>query len=110
MTTTCREQTCPCMTECPIGTAMKIIGGKWKLQILCSLIHDDITRYGELRKKIKGITNTMLSSSLKDLESDGLVVRMQYNEMPLRVEYFPTDSAKKLMPIIGELAQWSVQR
>jgi Predicted transcriptional regulators len=107
MTKDCAEK-CPCSEACPIGRAMEIIGGKWKLQILCSLLSDGTSRYGELKRKIKGITNTMLASSLKELETDGLVSRTQYNEMPLRVEYSITESAQTLMPILHQLAQWAL--
>lgn len=89
---------------------MGIIGGKWKLQILCSVLQDGPTRYNDLKRKMKSITNTMLSGSLKELERDGLVIRKQYHEMPVRVEYTATDSARELMPIIGELLQWTMSR
>lgn len=64
---------------------LKSLAAKWKIPILCSLYNDGPTRYNALRKKIKGVTNTMLASSLKELEADGLILRTQYNEMPLRV-------------------------
>ncbi len=63
-------------------------------------------RYNELMKKVQGITNTMLASSLKELEKDGLVKRIQYNEMPIRVEYFITEKSKELIPIMHLLAKW----
>jgi DNA-binding HxlR family transcriptional regulator len=100
---------CPCMEPCPLGNALKLIGGKWKIPILCALHQDGTTRYNELKRKIKGVTNTMLASSLKELEEDGLVVRRQYMEMPLRVEYSLTDCCGDLMPILNQLAHWGVR-
>ena len=61
--------------------------GIWKFQILYELCIKDPIRFGELRKNIAGITNTMLTSSLRELERDGLVSRIQYNEIPPHVEY-----------------------
>ena len=90
-------------------SALKLIGGKWKIRILCALNKDGTTRYNELKRKIKGITNTMLASSLKELEEAGLVTRQQYLEMPVRVEYTVTGHCKNLMPIFGQLAKWGIQ-
>ncbi len=98
---------CPCMERCPLGVALETIGGKWKIRILCALYQDGETRYNDLKRKIEGITNTMLASSLKELEQDGLVTRTQYMEMPLRVEYAVTDLCTDLIPILGQLALWS---
>ncbi len=99
---------CPCNTQCPLQTALKRIGGKWKIPILCVLCSNEGIRYNELLKKVQGITNTMLASSLKDLEKDGLINRVQYNEMPIRVEYFITEKAKAVMPALQELARWGM--
>ncbi|MDJ0304895.1 helix-turn-helix domain-containing protein [Dehalobacter sp.] len=104
----CRNN-CPCMEDCPLGSALRLIGGKWKVPILCALNQDGITRYNELKRKIRGITNTMLASSLKELEEDGLICRKQYMEMPVRVEYALTDLCSDLMPILKQLAHWGIQ-
>jgi DNA-binding HxlR family transcriptional regulator len=103
------KSNCPCMDVCPLKITMNLIDGKWKALILCSLHQDNATRYSELKRKVKGITNTMLASSLKELEDDGLVHRTQYPEMPVRVEYALTDACTDLMPIIGQLAMWGVK-
>ena len=108
MTNGCGNK-CPCMQECPLSGALKLIGGKWKIPILCALHQDGPTRYNELKRKIMGITNTMLAGCLRELESDGLVVRVQYPEMPVRVEYSLADGCSGLIPILGELAQWGAQ-
>ena len=98
---------CPCGEKCPLSTAMEIIGGKWKLQILCALQIDGPIRYNDLKQKINGITNTMLSSCLKKLEADGLVSRKQYNVMPVRVEYSTTAAVDDLGPILMQLGKWA---
>lgn len=101
---------CPCMENCPLQDAMNVIGGKWKVPILCALRLDGPTRYNELKRKVAGITNTMLASSLKELESDGLVRRIQYQEMPVRVEYSLTENADMLAPVLEQVARWGVSR
>jgi len=104
----CTQQICPCMEMCPLQSALERIGGKWKLRILCALTQDGTTRYGELKKKIAGITNTMLASSLRDLEADELVLRVQYPEVPVRVEYTVTDKCQSLIPILRQLVDWEL--
>jgi DNA-binding HxlR family transcriptional regulator len=85
------------------------MGGKWKGPILCALHQDGTTRYNELKRKIHGITNTMLASSLKELEACGLIQRTQYAEMPVRVEYTLTKASDDLIPILNQLARWGIQ-
>lgn len=102
----CSTDNCPCEDRCPLLLALEIIGGKWKIPIICALHNDGVTRYNELKRKINKISNTMLASSLKELESDGIVLRTQYNEMPLRVEYELTDKSASIIPILQELAVW----
>ncbi len=98
--------TCPCTDDCPLQKALNAIGGKWKMAILCSLSNDGATRYNEIKRKMNGISNTMLAKSLKELEQDGLIKRQEYAEVPIRVEYETTDSARSLIPILAELARW----
>lgn len=102
----CEQQLCPCMSECPITYAMSFLGGKWKMAIWCALKKDGPTRYNDLKRKINGITNTMLSASLKEMEEVGVVVRRQYNEMPVRVEYSLTEKSDIIEPAIAALGQW----
>ncbi|MCR4758247.1 MAG: helix-turn-helix transcriptional regulator [Butyrivibrio sp.] len=91
---------------CGLKKVINIVGGKWKIMILCVIDNNEVVRYGELRRAIHGITNTMLANSLKELETDGLVERKQYDEMPVRVEYNLTKKAKSLIPILLELKKW----
>ncbi len=98
---------CPCTEACPLGKALSVIGGKWKLRIICTLYLDGTQRYNDLLKKTSGITNTMLAASLRELEADGIVIRNQYAEIPPRVEYALTDHGKALWPVLHRLAHWA---
>lgn len=91
---------------CALRRVLDAVGGKWKVLLLVALSQSEELRYGELRKLVFGITNTMLASSLKELEADGLVERKQYDEMPVRVEYRLTPRARTLIPILMELKDW----
>ena len=95
-----------CETVGGEGCGLKKVINKWKIMILCVIDRDEVVRYGDLRRSIYGITNTMLAQSLKDMESDGLVIRKQYDEMPVRVEYSLSEKAKSLIPILLELKRW----
>ena len=85
---------CPCMEKCPLHHAMALIGGKWKVQILCAVTNAGAVRYNALRARLDGISNTVLASALRELERDGLVTRHEYLEVPVRVEYSPTDDCR----------------
>lgn len=91
---------------CPIRYALDIVGGKWKLPIICMLAVDNPIRYSSIKRKLDGITNTMLAQSLKDLESDGIIHRKQYNEIPPKVEYTLTSKGKSIVPILQQFANW----
>ena len=97
---------CPCMETCPLNRALAHIGGKWKMQIICALNNQGKLRYNELRRKLDGISNTVLASSLKELEEAGLVERTEYLQVPVRVEYASTEKADKLMPVLEAFSDW----
>jgi DNA-binding HxlR family transcriptional regulator len=84
-----------------------VIGGKWKLPIICMLEKGNPTRYSTLKRKLGDITNMMLAQSLKELEASGIVHREQYNEVPPRVEYTLTEKGKTLLPSVTLLWQWA---
>lgn len=98
---------CPCTVSCPLQHAMEMLGGKWKMAIICSITAGESVRYNDLKRRISGISNTMLAKSLKELEEDGLVRRTEYTEVPIRVEYTPTEKVESLKPILVELAKWA---
>ena len=102
------QRSCPCMDPCPMIYAMTLLGGKWKISILCTLKLNGPTRYNTLMKRINGITNTMLASSLRDLEKIGLIERHQYEEIPVRVEYSLTKKCDLLFPAFEAIEKWSI--
>ena len=104
-----KHANCPCAPECALQGALSSIGGKWKLPILCSLTANGSSRYNELLHNVRGISNTMLSQTLKEMEKDRLVLRREYLEVPVRVEYELSEKAKKLRPILAELIRWSLE-
>jgi DNA-binding HxlR family transcriptional regulator len=94
---------------CPVAFALRAIEGKWKLPILWVLSQNGTLRYNELKKAIEGITNMMLTSSLKEMEQHGLVTRVQYNEIPPHVDYSLAEAGKKLLPVLDNLAGWGME-
>ena len=96
-------------TECPILYAMEIIGQKWKLPILWYIAdaENQTLRYRELERKVVGITATMLTKCLRELEQDGLISRTQYNTIPPTVEYALTERGKTLIPALDSVYQWA---
>ena len=93
-------------TECPILHVFRRIGGKWKLPILWHLADQESVRYNELKRSVRGVTNMMLTKCLRELEDFGLVHRMQYSEIPPRVEYSLTERGKTLLPALEALYAW----
>lgn len=92
--------------NCPCEFALDKIGGKWKILIIWLLSDREILRYGEIKKMLPEITHKMLSQQLKELERDEIVIRTDYNEVPLRVEYSLTDKGHAARPIIDALVDW----
>ena len=94
--------------DSPLLTAINVIGGKWKTIILY-MLYDQTLRFGELKKSIPNITQKMLTQQLRELEVDGLVTRVAYNEIPPRVEYSLTKKGDSLMPIFNHLNDWELK-
>ena len=91
--------------NCPVTASIELIGGKWKTIILYSLL-SGTRRFGEIAVRIPDISRKVLTEQLKELESDGLIVREQYKEIPPRVEYSLTDLGKSLSSVFRELEIW----
>lgn len=91
--------------HCALDVTMNYIGGKWKTVVIWYL-RKDKKRFGELKKHIPDITEKMLSLTLRQLESDGLVERTVFAEVPPRVEYSLTTHGKSLLPMVEEMAAW----
>lgn len=92
--------------KCPVKKSLELLDGKWRIHVLFELSKKDTVRFGEMKRAIPKITNTMLTSTLRDLEDAVVVNRKQFNEMPPRVEYSLTESGKALMPVFFEIAKW----
>lgn len=95
--------------NCPVTPVIQMLQGKWKLQIIYELCIHSPMRFGQLRKMLEPITNTMLTNALKELEADGLVYREQYNEIPPRVEYSLTEKGRDLLPVFYAVSQWGMK-
>lgn len=95
---------------CPILRALGMIGGKWKLPILWHLFDAEAVRYNDLKRAVVGVTTMMLTQCLRELEADGLVVRRDYGEWPLKVDYSLTERGRELLPALRELYAWGERR
>ncbi len=91
--------------KCPLTAIMDVIGGKWKGLIWWRL-SGGMSRYGELKRSIEGITPKMLTQQLRELEADGIVSRKVYAEVPPKVEYSLTEYGKTLAPVFEIMCQW----
>ncbi len=94
--------------NCPVGYCMNIIGGKWKPSII-HMIRTDRNRYSILLKNITEISKQTLTNQLRELESDGIIERIIYPEIPPRVEYTITPYGSSLLPIIDSMSKWAIQ-
>ena len=88
---------------CPVATAVSLVGGKWKLLIIRNLRMRS-WRFNELQRDLEGISQKVLTDSLRQMMDDGLVYRHDYQEMPPRVDYSLTELGEKLLPIMDALA------
>lgn len=93
---------------CPMATTVQLIGSKWKLLILRNLLARP-WRFNELRKSLEGISQKVLTDSLRSMEEDGLVTRTVYPEVPPRVEYSLSPLGESMRPIIQAMEQWGAQ-
>lgn len=92
-----------------VDRIVPLLHGKWELQIMLEVCRADVLRFGEYKKRLPNITNSVLTSALRNLEAWGLVTRTQYNEIPPRVEYAPTDKARSLLPVCYEIIKWGAE-
>ncbi len=94
--------------ECPITATLEYIGGRWKAVILYYLTSGK-KRFGEIAVRIPAISRKVLTQQLKALESDGLIVRKQFKEIPPRVEYTLTDFGKSLASVFKAMSTWGMK-
>lgn len=89
-----------------ISTLQKIIGGKWKIEILYYVGFQKVRRFGELRRHIGNIAESSLTKQLRELEADGFLVRYDYKEVPPKVEYSLTELGESFIPVLEHMKQW----
>lgn len=95
------------LPECPVATAVQLIGNKWKLLILRNLLVRP-WRFNEMLKSIPGISQKVLTDNLRSLESDGIILRTVFPEVPPRVEYALSEWGESMRPIIDALGAWGM--
>ena len=93
------------LLKCPMFTAQSLIGGKWKVFVLW-MLHDGPKRFSHIHKTLPWVTQSMLTNTLRDLESDGLIHREVYRQVPPKVEYSLTPICLKLIPLLERLVEW----
>lgn len=96
------------MPACPVATTVQLIGSKWKLLIMWNLLKRP-WRFNELRRDLDGISQKVLTDSLRSMEEDGIITRTVYPEVPPRVEYALSDLGESMRPIIQAMEQWGTE-
>lgn len=94
---------------CGLDATLRVISGKWKPLILYFLVLGGPTRYGELRRAVRDVSDKMLIQQLKELEADGLVKRTDYKEVPPRVDYSLTPMGQSLAQALEPLCVWGTE-
>ena len=94
------------LEETGFGYTMSLISGKYKLIILFYILKAEVVRYNQLKRLIGGISHKTLSASLKELETDGLIERKEYPQVPPKVEYRLSARGRSLIPVFRELCEW----
>lgn len=95
------------LPDCPVATTVGLIGSKWKLLIIRNLLTRP-WRFNELQKSLEGISQKVLTDSLRSMEADGIITRTVFAEVPPRVEYSLSDLGESLRPIIQAMEVWGV--
>ncbi len=93
------------LPDCPVATTVQLIGNKWKLLILRNLLSRP-WRFNELRRSLDGISQKVLTESLRSMENDGIIIRTVYAEVPPRVEYSLSELGETLRPILDAMQAW----
>ena len=95
--------------SCPVTATMKVLGGKWKPILINAIYHTTPARFGELKRSVIGITQSMLTQQLRELEVDGIISRKIYAQIPPKVEYTLTEFGLTLSPVIQTMANWGLE-
>lgn len=94
-----------CSPGCSVEAAISLIDGKWKCVILFQLLRGTL-RFNEIRRRVPGVTQRMLTNQLRELEADGLIVRQVYAEVPPKVEYSLSPLGRSMEPVLVALKGW----
>lgn len=95
------------LPECAVATTVSMIGSKWKLLIIRNLMSRP-WRFNELQHDLEGISQKVLTDSLRSMEADGIITRTVYAEVPPRVEYALSELGQSLCPVIAGMKQWGL--
>ena len=93
------------LPECPVATTVQLIGSKWKLLVLRNLLQRP-WRFNELKRSLDGISQKVLTDSLRSMEEDGLITRTVYPEVPPHVEYALSETGESMRPILMAMQSW----
>ena len=93
------------LPECPVATTEQLIGNKWKLLIIRNLLVRP-WRFNELQKSLDGISQKVLTDNLRSMETDGIITRTVYAEVPPRVEYALSPLGESMRPILNSMQAW----
>ena len=93
------------LPTCPVATTVRLIGSKWKILIMRNLMMRT-WRFNELKKDLDGISQKVLTESLRSMDEDGLITRTVYPEVPPRVEYSLTELGESMRPILNAMSDW----
>ena len=93
------------LPACPVPTTVQLIGSKWKILIIRNLLQRP-WRFNELKKDLEGISQKVLTDSLRSMEEDGIITRTVYPEVPPRVEYALSDLGESMRPILVAMEEW----
>ena len=96
------------LPECPVATTVSLIGSKWKLLIMRNLLARP-WRFNELQKNLEGISQKVLTDSLRSMEADGIITRTVFPEVPPRVEYALSKLGESMRPIIKSMEEWGLE-
>ena len=96
----------PIQEDCPVHRNLELLSGKWRTHMIYELCKHPSMRFSELKRAYPHITNTMLTNTLRDLETLGIVNREQFNEIPPHAEYFLTEKGRGLLPVFFEISKW----
>lgn len=96
------------LPDCPVATTVQLIGNKWKLLIIRNLLNRP-WRFNELKRDLDGISQKVLTDSLRSMEEDGIITRTVYPEVPPRVEYALSELGQTMRPILASMEQWGTE-